>query len=101
VATGEVFMGNVGSKEHINFTAIGEVVNLSQRLEAACPPGAVLVSDITYQLIKGKVEASRIDAKGKREEENFAAFVIKREIKGGAQEMVPEPRENNDDSQPR
>lgn len=39
-----VAVGDIGTDELWSFTAIGSGVNLAQRLEAACEPGAVLVS---------------------------------------------------------
>ncbi|HIG75067.1 MAG TPA: hypothetical protein EYQ24_10960, partial [Bacteroidetes bacterium] len=40
----EVTVGNFGSDELVEFTAIGRGVNLAARLESACAPGGVLVS---------------------------------------------------------
>lgn len=36
LATGDAFVGNVGSPERLNYTALGDVVNLASRLEGAC-----------------------------------------------------------------
>ncbi|MFN7134032.1 MAG: adenylate/guanylate cyclase domain-containing protein, partial [Myxococcales bacterium] len=44
IATGEVFVGNIGSRAaKIEYTAIGPPVNLAARLEGQSPPGGVLV----------------------------------------------------------
>jgi adenylate cyclase len=58
VHTGPVDVGNIGSREHLDYTVIGRNVNLAQRLEANCEPGKVLISDATYQMVKDKVEIS-------------------------------------------
>ncbi|MFA5117433.1 MAG: adenylate/guanylate cyclase domain-containing protein [Candidatus Omnitrophota bacterium] len=58
VHTGPVDVGNIGSREHLDYTVIGRNVNLAQRLEANCEPGEVLISDDTYQIVKDKVEIS-------------------------------------------
>ncbi|MCH8745885.1 MAG: adenylate/guanylate cyclase domain-containing protein [Chloroflexi bacterium] len=49
VATGEVFMGNVGEGEVRDFTVIGDTVNTAARLQALAGPGEVLVTDETYR----------------------------------------------------
>ena len=36
LATGEVLVGNIGSRDRFNYSAIGETVNLSSRIETAC-----------------------------------------------------------------
>lgn len=40
-----VTVGNFGSPDHVEFTALGRGVNLAKRLEEACPPGSVLVTE--------------------------------------------------------
>jgi class 3 adenylate cyclase len=49
VNTGPVIAGQVGSDLHMEYTVIGDTVNLAQRLEAAAQLGTVLVSFTTYQ----------------------------------------------------
>ena len=56
VHTGPVDVGNIGSAEHLDYTVIGRNVNLAQRLEANCEPGKILISDVTYQMVKDSVE---------------------------------------------
>ncbi|PKB84160.1 MAG: hypothetical protein BZY88_00710 [SAR202 cluster bacterium Io17-Chloro-G9] len=51
VATGQVFMGNVGEGEVKDFTVIGDPVNTAARLQGAALPGEVLVAEDTYQRV--------------------------------------------------
>jgi adenylate cyclase len=58
VHTGPVDVGNIGSREHLDYTVIGRNVNLAQRLEANCEPGEILISDVTHQMVKDDIETT-------------------------------------------
>src|SRR5918994_7432603 len=45
VNTGEAFVGVVGTAEHIEFTALGDNVNITARLASAAGQGELLVTD--------------------------------------------------------
>jgi len=45
VHTGEAIVGNIGSEKRMEYTAIGNVVNLAARLEAVARPSQILVTD--------------------------------------------------------
>ncbi len=60
IHTGYVTVGNIGSREHLDYTVIGSNVNLAQRLEANCEPGKVLISDATYQMVRDAVEITAV-----------------------------------------
>ena len=48
VHTGEAFVGVVGSDEKIDFTALGDTVNIAARLGGLAGPGELLVSRTSW-----------------------------------------------------
>lgn len=47
--SGPVIVGGIGSNLLMNYTAIGDTVNLARRLEDAASPGTILVSETVYR----------------------------------------------------
>jgi class 3 adenylate cyclase len=43
--SGSVIVGGIGSDLLMNYTAIGDTVNLARRIEEAAPPDSILISD--------------------------------------------------------
>ncbi len=54
VNIGEAVVGNIGTENRMDYTAIGDTVNLAQRLESIAGPGEVLISEEVYRYVQNK-----------------------------------------------
>ncbi len=77
VHTGEAVVGNIGSAELLNYTAVGDTVNLAKRLQEHAGAGEILVSEQTARLVAGAVETEQLGTlpfRGRRE--NVAVYRV-------------------------
>ncbi len=49
LSSGDAVVGNLGSESRMEYTAIGDIVNIAARLEALARPGQTLVTEATAQ----------------------------------------------------
>ena len=71
VSAGEAVAGTVGTADRMEYTVIGDSVNLAARLESSAKPGQILISQPTYAAVRDSVEVrplGPIRVKGKEEE---------------------------------
>ncbi len=61
VHTGEAIVGNIGSPDRLDYTAVGDSVNLAKRLQETAGPMQVLLSEDTYQLVRDYVEVRELE----------------------------------------
>ncbi len=59
--TGEAAVGNIGSERMMNYTVIGDTVNIARRLQQGAGPGQILISEDTYKLAESHIEARRLE----------------------------------------
>lgn len=62
INTGFCTVGNFGSEDRMDYTIIGNEVNLAARLEALAEVGGILMAHSTYSLVKDKVLAEEGDS---------------------------------------
>jgi len=58
--SGTAVVGNVGSKLLMDFTIIGDVVNVAKRLQEEAGPGQILISDATLDLVRGRLRTEKL-----------------------------------------
>ena len=66
--TDSIVAGNIGSSKRMDYTMIGDGVNLAARLESACKQysARILISDYTYTKLKGTYQIHRTPSKSSR-----------------------------------
>ena len=73
VNTGEAFVGVVGTADHVEFTALGDNVNVTARLASAAAGGEILVTESAARAAghegdsPDRAERRRLDLRGKAE----------------------------------
>jgi len=62
INTGEMVSGNIGSAslKRLDYTVIGDTVNVSQRLQSAAQPNQIVITDAIYQRIKESFQCQPI-----------------------------------------
>ncbi len=82
--SGPVVVGAIGDDLRMDYTAIGDTINLASRMESNAEPGAILVSGHTQRLARDFFTFSRLGAlqvKGKEEPQDAHILLSPTEVK--------------------
>ena len=73
VHVGEAVVGYIGTSYAVNYTAIGDTVNLAKRLQENAAPGQIIVDESVVSRLNGQIEArslGQIQVKGRSQPSN-------------------------------
>jgi len=78
INSGIVVSGNIGSQVKMEYTVIGDTVNVASRLNALAQSGEIVVSENIYEHLKSKLQVTPLPPQSiKGKTDLVAPFIIK------------------------